>query len=172
MDKLMPGDAVETQGFGAVGYSACTAMVGAWADNENGDHAGAAYLFSPCHGTNYCVANPNSTGEAATISAWGGTSIAQGDFELTARPVPNSGYLFFHGSSRTQMPFGDRVPVRRRARHTPGCTSTRERQHGQVGGRSAVGIGLGWRNLLLPMRVLGTARRLAVLASTSRMACR
>ncbi len=60
-----------------------------------------------CVGTNYCLVNPNSTGNAAIISYTGSCSIAFNDFTLTAQPVPNQSFLFFFGPTQSQAPFGN-----------------------------------------------------------------
>jgi hypothetical protein len=60
-----------------------------------------------CAGTNYCLVNPNSTGNAAIISYSGSCSIAFNDFTLTAQPVPNQSFLFFFGPNQIQLPFGN-----------------------------------------------------------------
>ncbi|MFT4541144.1 MAG: hypothetical protein ACI841_001522 [Planctomycetota bacterium] len=58
-------------------------------------------------GVNYCAANPNSTGGAATISASGSKSIAANNLSLSASPVPNQPGLFFYGAAQTQLVFGN-----------------------------------------------------------------
>ncbi len=58
-------------------------------------------------GSKYCVANPNSTGSPADISASGSTSSSAGDLTLTSAPVPNQNGIFFHGTNQVQNPFGN-----------------------------------------------------------------
>ncbi len=65
------------------------------------------YLPPPCTGANYCLANPNSTGNPATISISGSCSITINSFTLSAQPVPNQSFLFFFGPNQTQVPFGN-----------------------------------------------------------------
>ncbi|MCE9593058.1 MAG: hypothetical protein K8S98_02595 [Planctomycetes bacterium] len=56
---------------------------------------------------NYCISNPNSTGQAARISTGGSLSIADNSFTLTASScIPNGFGLFFYGKTQTQVPFG------------------------------------------------------------------
>ncbi len=52
-------------------------------------------------GSNYCMANGNSTGGAASISAAGSTLVATNDVTLTASMVPNNAFGFFI-TSQTQ----------------------------------------------------------------------
>ncbi len=68
------------------------------------DHA-----YGSCDGlgTKYCVANPNSAGGPADISASGSASSAAGDLTLTSTPVPNQNGIFFHGTNQVQNPFGN-----------------------------------------------------------------
>ena len=56
-------------------------------------------------GTRYCLSGANSTGEAATLSATGSNSIADGDLVITADGIPNSPGLFFYGPNQVQVPF-------------------------------------------------------------------
>jgi Tol biopolymer transport system component len=58
-------------------------------------------------GTNYCTANPNSTGYPADLSASGSASSAAGDLTLDAAPVPNQFGIFFQGANQAQVPFGN-----------------------------------------------------------------
>ncbi|MFP8871145.1 MAG: hypothetical protein VCB43_06825 [Myxococcota bacterium] len=58
-------------------------------------------------GTNYCAANPNSTGAPAHISAGGSDSILANDLVLHASPVPNNPGIFIYGPNQTQTPFGN-----------------------------------------------------------------
>jgi len=58
-------------------------------------------------GDNYCVANPNSTGFPALISASGSASIADNDVTLRSSPVPNQPFIFFFGPNQIQVPFGN-----------------------------------------------------------------
>jgi len=57
---------------------------------------------------NYCVANPNSTGVAATMGWNGTTRIGQNDFRVGAFNLPPSTLgLFFYGQNAAQQPFGN-----------------------------------------------------------------
>jgi len=58
-------------------------------------------------GTNYCPVMPNSTGSPAQISAGGSLSIAAGNLELSAGPVPNEPFIFYTGPNQILTPFGD-----------------------------------------------------------------
>ena len=58
-------------------------------------------------GTSYCTSTINSTGGAATISAQGTLSSSANDLTLSATSVPDQVFLFFHGQSQLQIPFGN-----------------------------------------------------------------
>jgi len=58
-------------------------------------------------GINYCLAETNSTGGAATISATGSSSIAANDLLLRAEPVPNQPGVFFYGPQQSSVLFGN-----------------------------------------------------------------
>ncbi len=58
-------------------------------------------------GTNYCIATPNSTGQAAAISAEGSDSIAANSLTLHSSPVPDQPCVFFLGLNQVQQPFGN-----------------------------------------------------------------
>ena len=58
-------------------------------------------------GVSYCGATQNSTGAAASIDASGSKSLAANSLVLRADDVPNTPFLFFHGGSQAQLPFGD-----------------------------------------------------------------
>ncbi|MEM1450968.1 MAG: lectin-like protein [Planctomycetota bacterium] len=49
-------------------------------------------------GTNYCMANPNSTGNAGTIGAMGSLLIADNDLTLMGSDLPNQAFGFFLAS--------------------------------------------------------------------------
>lgn len=56
----------------------------------------------------YCVSNPNSTGEAATIFVTGTASVGANDLSLWARDAPPNEFgQFFYGDLTAQNPFGD-----------------------------------------------------------------
>jgi hypothetical protein len=59
-------------------------------------------------GTSFCSSLTNSTGQAATISAFGSALIADNQFHLVATNVPvGTPGLFFFGPNQIQLPFGD-----------------------------------------------------------------
>jgi len=69
-----------------------------------------AFLLEPlCEScARFCLSRPNSTGQAARISASGWESVAANDFGLLAGPVPHGAVgLFFYGGAKTQVPFGN-----------------------------------------------------------------
>jgi hypothetical protein len=63
--------------------------------------------LAPRIGASYCQSSKNSTGGEAVITAAGSTSLAENQLVLTAQPVPNQTFLFFHGTSQSQLPFGN-----------------------------------------------------------------
>ncbi len=52
-------------------------------------------------GTNYCMANPNTTGSIGMISAVGSLSVAANNVTLTADSLPNNSFGFFITSQMT-----------------------------------------------------------------------
>jgi hypothetical protein len=61
-----------------------------------------------CDMGRYCVANPNSTGAASSISAMGVPSISANDWSLRATSCPPLQFgLFFYGRQQNQVPFGN-----------------------------------------------------------------
>jgi hypothetical protein len=60
-----------------------------------------------CDNENYCSVNPNSTGYAARIHVWGSHRISDNDLRLTAYLVPHELFLYFCGTTRTEVPFGN-----------------------------------------------------------------
>ena len=61
----------------------------------------------PAVWTKYCVANANSTGSPADISASGTASSSAGDLVLMSSPVPNQPGIFFHAANQIQTSFGN-----------------------------------------------------------------
>jgi photosystem II stability/assembly factor-like uncharacterized protein len=57
--------------------------------------------------SNYCLANANSTGSAASITFAGSCTAAENHFTLQASPVPDQLFLFFFGPNANQVPFGN-----------------------------------------------------------------
>ncbi len=87
-----------------------TTTVGSWVLFAGG-HTGAAVsslvdIYEPI-GTPYCNATVNSTGKMAGISAAGSASLAANSLKLVVSGVPNTPFLFFHGPSQAQLPFGN-----------------------------------------------------------------
>jgi Regulator of chromosome condensation (RCC1) repeat len=75
----------------------------AWGDNTYGQCNVAAGAL----GTNHCLGIPNSSGEAARISAIGSESLAANDLVLNAVSLPDTPFLFFSGLGQNQAVFGD-----------------------------------------------------------------
>jgi hypothetical protein len=66
--------------------------------------------LTTCDGSiqSYCTASPNSTGNAAKISATGSTSISDNNLTLMAVGCPANQFgIFFYGQGQTQNPLGD-----------------------------------------------------------------
>jgi hypothetical protein len=84
-------------------------IVGAQGFTNDQMHDGSAYLYFGCGpiGTTYCTATANSTGAPADLSAWCSASSSAGSLTLEAAPVPDQSGIFFHGTSQTQIPFGN-----------------------------------------------------------------
>ncbi|TDJ70662.1 MAG: hypothetical protein E2O39_09720 [Planctomycetota bacterium] len=63
-----------------------------------------------CPGINYCIALPNSTGNAAIISATGSASVSANDLVLHAGPVPaNQAGIFYYGAGTNNSAFGNGI---------------------------------------------------------------
>ena len=58
-------------------------------------------------GGSFCEASANSTGFPALIDVLGSVSIADNDFRLKARAVPNQPGIFYFGTQTAGAPFGD-----------------------------------------------------------------
>ncbi len=59
-------------------------------------------------GTHYCISVPNSSGQAATISAEGDASISYNDLTLISTGCSTGDFgLFFYGPDQVQVPLGD-----------------------------------------------------------------
>ena len=77
---------------------------GEWNDAEENHTSTTDYLVEynvGGFGTNYCAANPNSTGGSSAISADGSQTAASNDLTLTASGLPSNSFGFFI-ASRTQ----------------------------------------------------------------------
>ena len=98
-------------------------------------------------GTNYCVSVANSTGAPAIIAATGSTSLADNDLTLTAGPVPNQPFLFFHAADQAQIPFGNgfRCAINNVVRLEPVMSATGNVASRTVNVTTEVGV-LGQRN--------------------------
>jgi len=117
----VPSDVVDTLNTGTgkwgstflpsqAGRGLCAASVGSkamfvGARDADGIVSDVVDVYEPV-GVNYCLANPNSTGGAATISALGSASIGANDLVLRAECVPDQPFVFFHGGAQVQIPFG------------------------------------------------------------------
>ncbi|MFT7486147.1 MAG: hypothetical protein ACI9F9_002001 [Candidatus Paceibacteria bacterium] len=75
----------------------------AWGDNSYGQ----CNVSSGALGLNRCFSTTNSSGTAAVMSASGSASLAANDLTLSAVGLPDTTFLFFHGSAQQQTPFGD-----------------------------------------------------------------
>jgi hypothetical protein len=60
-----------------------------------------------CDSENYCSVNKNSTGSGARLHMWGSHRISDNDLRLTAFAVPHEIFLYFYGTTRTEVPFGN-----------------------------------------------------------------
>lgn len=67
------------------------------------------YLADTCHTANYCIANPNTTGQAGMIGASGVPSVSQNQFNLRAAHLPPNdfGMFFFSTQPRTPWAHGE-----------------------------------------------------------------
>ena len=71
---------------------------GAWNDAEDFHGPTDEYIIEwegGSIGTNYCQANPNTTGASGTLSASGSASVAADDFTLTAESLPAQQFGIF-----------------------------------------------------------------------------
>jgi hypothetical protein len=109
--KLMPSDATyDYTGFGqppSLGSGA--ALIGALFHDEQGEEAGAAYVFDLFVGTKYCNSTINSTGHQANLLGTGTSSLEANDLVLTAGPVPDEFGVLCVGTTRVEKPFGNGV---------------------------------------------------------------
>ncbi|MFT4541323.1 MAG: hypothetical protein ACI841_001051 [Planctomycetota bacterium] len=62
---------------------------------------------NPPVGSNYCSANANSTGSAASIAGFGSASVLSNSLQLVAGPVPQQPGLFYYGPNQIQLTFGN-----------------------------------------------------------------
>ncbi len=120
--KLTASDAASDDMFAhAVGVSGDTALVGAWFDDDAGDTSGSAYVFAlpPKSGTAYCTcplgpcgnSDPgagcaNSTGEGASLTAYGTTSPDEVTLFVSGA-TPWNYAIFFQADEAVMLPFGD-----------------------------------------------------------------
>ena len=71
---------------------------GQWNDAEENHVNTTSFLVEYAGGglgSNYCAANPNSTGAAGSMGADGSPSVALNDFNLTASGLPANSFGFF-----------------------------------------------------------------------------
>jgi len=111
-ETLIAFDGTDGDAFGVVAIRGHTIVVGSHSDSDIDAEAGSAYVFERTRdvGTNYCISNPNSTGQAALISLQGSDIVADEDLELRTINLPGgvSG-LYFFGPTRLQLPFGEGI---------------------------------------------------------------
>ena len=80
------------------GYSSSSPLAGFWM---------VVYGDNPSEiGSQYCTANPNSTGSGGRIAVIGSGSVSEADTVATAVDVPGQPGFFFHGASRDAILFG------------------------------------------------------------------
>jgi len=94
------GEPNNTGAFGAEDYLELLQSTGfgeTWNDAAQMEHPrGYVIEFSSgALGTNYCAANPNSTGAAGSMSASGSPVAANDDLTLTCAEMPNNAFGFF-----------------------------------------------------------------------------
>ncbi|MFT4543264.1 MAG: hypothetical protein ACI835_005734 [Planctomycetota bacterium] len=75
----------------------------AWGNNSHGQ----CNVPGGALGLNRCFSATNSSGTAAVMSASGSASLAANDLTISAVGLPDTTFLFFHGSAQQQVPFGD-----------------------------------------------------------------
>jgi hypothetical protein len=105
-----PDDDDEAQFGTAVALSGSSGTVGAWREDQVALDSGAVYLgdLRGSEPTRYCQAGKNSTGGIASIGFAGSTSLTSNAFFLrTDGGVPNEFAMFYYGSERREIPFGD-----------------------------------------------------------------
>jgi hypothetical protein len=121
------GDGTYYQNSGATYGTGLDTRDQFWMTDTSGSYANGCYWFggytggnpfasfsdvvygknaSPGIGTKYCIANNNSTGAPADLSAGGSASSSAGNLTLTSAPVPNQNSIFFHAANQAQVPFG------------------------------------------------------------------
>ena len=79
---------------------------GLWQPVGNSLATDVVDVYEPT-GINYCLAAANSAGCAATISATGSKSLSANDVVLSSICVPDAVFIFFHGTSQQELPFGN-----------------------------------------------------------------
>jgi hypothetical protein len=81
-----------------------------WWFNQTGDPSTVTldFVLDGPVGTNYCVANSNTSGGAASIFGIGSATVADNNFTLGASGLPvSTPGLFFFGPNQIQLPFGE-----------------------------------------------------------------
>ncbi len=67
-------------------------------------------IVPDCGPDNYCTANANSSGSAASMTSTGSASVSSNDLTLFCTSAPSGQFgLFFYGPGQTQFPLGDGV---------------------------------------------------------------
>ena len=100
--KLLASDGEPGDRFGdAVALSGGTALVGAYGDDDNGDGAGAVYVFNPGPVNVFCVGNANSTGAGASLTASGSFEVVNNDTTLELTGLPSNQTVLFVNSRDT-----------------------------------------------------------------------
>jgi hypothetical protein len=95
------------QAFGGLGADHIAGVMDFDGDGDMDLLAGRAVLVNTSDtGQAYCVANPNSTGVPAVLSASGSASLARNDLTLNASSLPpNKFAIAFYGYQRGYTPF-------------------------------------------------------------------
>ena len=115
--KLLPTDGAAEDLFGiSVGISGTTAIVGAHADDDNGNLSGSAYLFDTTTGRQIAKLLPNNGAECdffgLSVGISGSTAIVGAPRETDYTLPPGSAYLFDTG---TGQQFAELIPDDRAA---------------------------------------------------------
>ena len=83
-----------------------------WWFNQTGDPSTVTldFVVEGAIGASYCLANVNTTGQAAAITAIGSASATDNSLSLTADGLPvGTPGLFFYGPNQVQLPFGEGI---------------------------------------------------------------
>jgi len=74
---------------------------------QTGQSFFVAFTQGSAAGANYCSSVPNSTNQAARITASGTHSLALDDLTLEVGPIPNNFYIFYVGPGEARRSFGN-----------------------------------------------------------------